>query len=163
MELEFKGNEIIMRGKTITELDKFVFNFIELLDIDYVVSGYVAILFGRSRGTEDIDVLIEPITYNKFKELYERTVKRGYYFLNSDRPNNLYEMLEERSAVRIAKEDTIIPNIELKFTKNEFDKFSIQNRLKVVVNGEQVYISPIEIQIAYKLYLGSDKDVEDKC
>ena len=35
MELEFKGNEIIMRGKTITELDKFVFNFIELLDIDY--------------------------------------------------------------------------------------------------------------------------------
>jgi len=140
MELEFKGNEIIMRGKTITELDKF--------------------LFGRSR---DIDVLIEPITYNKFKELYEKTVKRGYYFLNSDRPNNLYEMLEERLAVRIAKEDTIIPNIELKFTKNEFDKFSIQNRLKVVVNGEQVYISPIEIQIAYKLYLGSDKDVEDKC
>jgi len=147
-------------GKTITELDRFVFDFVDLLDVHYViVSGYIAILFGRSRGTEDIDVLIEPISYSKFIELYEKAVKRGFYFLNSEKPDTLYEMLNEGLAVRIAKEDTIIPNIELKFIKNEIDKFSLKNCLRVVLNDRQIYISPIEVQIAYKL--GSDKDIED--
>jgi len=68
-------------------------------------------------------------------------------------------MLNEGLAVRIAKEDTIIPNIELKFIKNEIDKFSLKNCLRVVLNDRQIYISPIEVQIAYKL--GSDKDIED--
>lgn len=27
--------------------------------------------------------------------------------------------------------------------------------------GARVYISPIDIQIAYKMYLGSQKDIED--
>jgi hypothetical protein len=162
MDLEFKGNEIKIRNKIITELDKFVFDFVDLLDVHYViVSGYVAILFGRSRGTEDVDVLIKPITHSKFMELYEKAVKRDFYFLNSTNPDTLYEMLNEGLAVRIAKEDTIIPNIELKFIKNEIDRFSLENRLKVVLDDSQVYISPIEVQIAYKLYLGSDKDVED--
>ena len=34
-------------------------------------------------------------------------------------------MLEEGLGVRIAKEDTIIPNIELKFVKDDFDKYAM--------------------------------------
>jgi hypothetical protein len=33
--------------------------------------------------------------------------------------------------------------------------------LKVIMGENQVFISPIELQIPYKLYLGSDKDIED--
>ena len=165
MNLEFEGNEIRMKNKILTRLDKFIFNFIrilEALDIDYViVGGYVSILFGRSRGTEDIDILVSFITNDKFKNLYEKIMEENYYFLNSDNPATLYEMLNEGLAVRIAEIDTVIPNIELKFVKNEFDKFSLRNRLRVVINGEVMYISPIEVQIAYKLYLGNDKDIED--
>ncbi|RLI76665.1 hypothetical protein DRP05_12520 [Archaeoglobales archaeon] len=154
-----------MKNKILTRLDKFIFNFIrilEALDIDYViVGGYVSILFGRSRGTEDIDILVSFITNDKFKNLYEKIMEENYYFLNSDNPATLYEMLNEGLAVRIAEIDTVIPNIELKFVKNEFDKFSLRNRLRVVINGEVMYISPIEVQIAYKLYLGNDKDIED--
>jgi len=32
---------------------------------------------------------------------------------------------------------------------------------KVRVNGKTVYISPLELQIAYKMFLGSLKDMED--
>lgn len=162
MELEFDEKEIHMKHKILTELDKFVLDFVDLLDVRYViVSGYVAILFGRSRGTEDIDILIEPLGYGRFVELHERAEKSDFYFLNSTNPNTLYEMLSEGLAVRVAKKDMVIPNIELKFVKNEIDKFSLDNRLRVVLNDRQIYISPVEVQIAYKLYLGSDKDIED--
>ena len=85
----------------------------------------------------------------------------GYYFLNPEDVTGLYEMLEEGLRVRIAKEDTIIPNIELKFVKDDFDRYSIDNRLEVVLGEKRLFISPIELQIPYKLYLGSDKDIED--
>ena len=162
MELEFDEKEIHMKHKILTELDKFVFDFVDLLDVRYVVvSGYVAILFGRSRGTEDVDILIEPVDYGRFVELYERAEKNGFYFLNSANPSTLYDMLSEGVAVRVAKKDTIIPNVELKFAKNEIDRFSLENRLRVTIEDRQIYISPIEVQIAYKLYLGGDKDIED--
>ena len=34
-------------------------------------------------------------------------------------------------------------------------------RLPVVFNSIKLYVSPIELQIAYKLLLGSEKDIED--
>ncbi len=162
MELKFDGKEIHLDNKVMTELDKFVFDFVGLIDAHYViVSGYVAILFGRSRGTEDVDILIEPISYRRFFELYDKAEKKDFYFMNSTNPNTIYEMLIEGLAVRVAKKGTVIPNIELKFVKNEMDRYSLDNRLRVVLGDSQVFISPIELQIAYKLYLGSDKDIED--
>ena len=31
----------------------------------------------------------------------------------------------------------------------------------MVLNGKTLYVSPIELQIPFKLFLGSDKDIED--
>jgi RecA-family ATPase len=70
MELEIEGKYIILRNKVVSKLDLFVIDFIKILEkyTDYViVSGYVSILFGRSRGTEDIDIFIEKIDFKKFK------------------------------------------------------------------------------------------------
>ena len=53
-----------MEDKVITALDTFVLDFIRILEryTDYVlVNGYVTILLGRARGTEDIDTLIPPM------------------------------------------------------------------------------------------------------
>jgi len=164
MELKYEDEEIIIENKIITALDEFVLDFTRLLEryVSYViVSGYVVILFGRARGTEDIDTIIKYIDKSLFDSLYRNLRKEGYYFLNPENVNGLYEMLEEGLAVRIAKEDTIIPNIELKFVKDDFDKYSIDNRLKITISKKHLFISPIELQIPYKLYLGSDKDIED--
>ena len=47
-----------------TILDKFVEDFVKVIEkyCKYIiVSGFVAIAHGRSRGTEDIDMIIEKI------------------------------------------------------------------------------------------------------
>jgi len=58
MEIEFKGDNIIF-DRELSLLDSFVLNFTELLitnNIKYVIiSGYVAILFGRSRISEEFE------------------------------------------------------------------------------------------------------------
>lgn len=41
------------------------------------------------------------------------------------------------------------------------DFYSLDNGLRAFLRDNQESVSPIELQIAYKLYLGSDKDVED--
>jgi hypothetical protein len=41
------------------------------------------------------------------------------------------------------------------------DRWTLQERKTVVVDGHHLYISPLELQISFKLYLGTEKDIED--
>ncbi|MFP4545773.1 MAG: hypothetical protein ACLFPN_02865 [Methanomassiliicoccales archaeon] len=164
MDIEILEDEIRVDNKTITELDSFVLDFTMILSkyVEYViVSGYVAIFFGRSRGTEDIDVISKKMDKRTFLELHDDLAGRGYEFLNPEDASGLYEMLEEGLAIRISKTRRVIPNIELKFTKDDFDTYSLSHRLKVTLNKEILYLNPIEMQIPYKLWLSSEKDIED--
>jgi hypothetical protein len=164
MELGYEAGKLIIENKVVTALDRFVWDFTNLLEgyVNYViVSGYVAILFGRARGTEDIDTIINAMDKSVFNAFYRKLLRAGYYCLNPEDEAGLYEMLETGLRVRIAKKDTIIPNIELLFVKDDFDRYALANRLEVVLDDDHVFISPLELQIAYKLYLGSDKDIED--
>ena len=55
------GEKAIRLDRELSELDKLVLAFVRILEkhVPYVlVSGYVAILFGRARGTEDVDFLL---------------------------------------------------------------------------------------------------------
>lgn len=70
-------------------------------------------------------------------------------------------MLKDGLCVRIAKEEKIIPNIEMKFGKNSIDHYALDHRRSVEFDGLRLFTSPFELQIAYKLFLGSDKDIED--
>lgn len=164
MKLEIEGKNIFLKNKVLSKLDIFVIDFINILKkyVDYaVISGYVSILFGRSRGTEDIDILTLKIDFDTFIRLYNKLTERGYWFLNAENPKELYEMLEDGLAVRVALMNTVIPNFEIKFAKNELDMVSLNEHYVVKINSESMNISPIELQIAFKLYLGSDKDIED--
>ncbi len=164
MNIQHTRNGIRLTNKTLSELDVFVLDFLSVLKAytDYViVSGYVTILFGRARGTEDIDIIIEKMDRGMFERFFNDLTERNYWFLNSDDQNDLFNMLNENLAVRIAKIDEIIPNIELKFVKDYFDNFSLKNSLKVMIGDHEMKISPIELQIPYKLYLSGAKDVED--
>ena len=54
-------------------------------------------------------------------------------------------MLCDRLAVRIAKTDRIIPNVEMKFKKDDFDHYAI-SRAKVVQFADiRFFVSPIEL------------------
>jgi len=150
-----------MNNKVLNNLDKFVLGFIEILKkhSDYViVSGYVSIFFGRSRATEDIDILIRK---KDIKKLFGELLKKGYWLINATSVNGALELLSENIAVRISVKDEIIPNIELKYPKMDIEKYSLENRTKVKFDGEELYFSELELQIVYKFVLGSGKDIED--
>ncbi|HLC67193.1 MAG TPA: hypothetical protein VJK52_06155 [Candidatus Nanoarchaeia archaeon] len=164
MEFHFKGGKISLQ-KELNSLDSFVFDFCSLLDkenIKYViVSGYVAILFGRSRSSEDIDLIVERISKERFRKLWEVLVK-NFECLNTTNAVEAYaEYLLNGVAVRFARMGEFIPNMEFKFPKGELDQWTLQNRQYVEVLERTLPISRMELQITFKLFLGSEKDIED--
>ncbi len=164
MEIEFKEDKIIF-DRELSLLDSFVISFTEHLssnNIKYaIVSGYVAILFGRSRISEDVDILIEHISFEKFLKFWSG-IEQKYECLNTSNPYEAYnDYLENHHAIRIAKKGSFIPNIELKFVKNDLDRYSLEHRKHVKLADRSLYLSPLELQIPYKLFLRSEKDIED--
>ncbi|MFZ3166076.1 MAG: hypothetical protein WA130_00575 [Candidatus Methanoperedens sp.] len=164
MDIEIEGENIYLKNKVVSKLDIFVVDFINILKkyMDYVVvSGYISILFGRSRGTEDIDILINKIDRDTFLNFHNELIEKNYWFLNAENPNELFGMLEDELAIRVAVKDNVIPNIEIKFVKSQLDRISLKEHKVAQLDKYGINISPIELQIAFKLYLGSDKDIED--
>ncbi|MBI4045041.1 MAG: hypothetical protein HY392_05010 [Candidatus Diapherotrites archaeon] len=165
MEFEYKNNTIKFE-RELSNLDELVLRFTRILDrqkIKYVlVSGYVAILFGRSRQTEDIDLFIEKISFEKFEQLWKEIYAKGFECINDSNPKDAYDYyLNDSLALRFALKGTFIWNFKVKFPKDDLNQHSLENRVKVELNNETIYIGPMELQIAYKLYLGSEKDIED--
>lgn len=161
--MEIKNNKIYL-NRELSYLDKFVLKFVKILEkrkIDYIiVSGYIPILLGRSRGTEDVDIIIKKLEYGEVEKLFEE-MKDEFWCLNSENPKEIFELLKESNA-RFARTNEIIPNIELKFARNKIEKLALENKIRVDIKGKSLYISPIELQIAYKEdYLKSQKDKED--
>src|SRR3990170_5638172 len=164
MELS-ETKEGIEFKKELNDLDKLVIDFVKVLDdseVRYaIVSGYVAILFGRSRSSEDIDIIIESIGKNKFGIVWEGLSKKFECIITANREDAYNTYLSVSHPVRFSRKGKFIPNIEVKFPKVELDEWTLGNRKRVLLNGKILYISPMELQIPFKLFLGSDKDIED--
>ncbi len=164
MKFSYDEDIIEINDKDLSELDKFVFDFIKILQkhVKYVIiSGYVAILFGRNRSSEDVDIFIEKIDNKTFNNLWQE-ISKDYECINTSNIKDAYEKyLSEGLAIRFAKKKTFIPNIELKFPKGYLDLWTLSESKKVIINKKTLFISPLELEIPYKLFLGSSKDIED--
>lgn len=151
-----------------TILDKFVEEFCEIIDkhVRYIIcSGFVAIAHGRTRGTEDIDMIIEKVSKEKFIEIHYKLKEKGFVCMQSDNPEKIYkEYLEKGDSIRYVKDEDgyFPPEMEIKFPKDELDEEQLRDRIKLPLTGIDVYFSGIESNIAFKEeYLASDKDIED--
>mgnify|MGYP001239850718 CR=1 FL=1 len=149
-------------------LDKFVEDFCEIIDkyAKYIVcSGFVAIVHGRTRGTEDIDLIVEKIDYEKFVKLHESLIVGGFICMQSDDVEVIYkDYLENGDSVRYVRKSVGMfpPEMEIKFPKDILDEEQIDERVKLPLTKLDVYFSSIESNIAFKEeYLKSDKDMED--
>ena len=137
--MKFTDKKTIQIDRELSDLDKFTIDFIKILEkhTKYViVSGYVAILLGRARASEDVDIIIPRIDFLTFKSLYDDLKKNDFYCLNAEEEKTVYSYLEDNLAVRFAKIDTMIPNIEMKWTKNEFDKIALEKTIDVRIKNE---------------------------
>jgi predicted nucleotidyltransferase len=165
MEISYSKKKIVLNREWFA-IDKFTLKFVSHLEkqeIPYVlISGYVALAFGRSRNTEDVDLFIGKTNEKKFTSLWKALEKDGFECINAKSPDSGYsEYLLQQTALRFCLKGQFIPNVEIKFPKNRLDEYSLNERVELVLNGEKLFISPLELQIAYKAYLGSDKDIED--
>lgn len=163
MEVEYKKDLILLKDKELTELDNFVLDFVKILkkNFDYaIVSDYISILFGLSRGIEDVNILVEKIDRKSFFDFHDE-LKESFDFLSLDDADELYGMHVENLGIRVSKKNEVIPNIRFKVAETDVESYVMDNRIKVQFDDNSLYISPIELQIAYKISLGSGKDIED--
>jgi len=147
-------------------------NFVKVLEdagIDYVVvAGYVAILFGRARRSDDVVFILEDPGEEGFIGLCSRAREAGFTLMQADIESEdsvrraYREYLAEGYGVRFMYRDLIVPNVEAKLARSSIYRYALDHSLRVVVNGEHAArVSPLELQIAFKLRLGSEKDVGD--
>jgi hypothetical protein len=161
-----KQKKRIIDNRTI--LDEFVESFCKIIDkyVRYFIcSGFVAIAHGRTRGTEDIDMIIEKIPKKTFMDVHKSLVKNGFICVQSDDPDEIYNTyLEKGDSIRYVwnEEGFFPPEMEIKFAKDELDIEQLKLRIKLPLTKLDVYFSPIDYQIAFKEeWLRSDKDLED--
>ena len=163
--IKFISSTEIELEKVINELDKFVFSFLDILEKEtayVIISGYLPILFGRPRSTDDIDILIPKMTGVQFQKLHNELVSNNFWFINSENIDDLFDLLSSNESIRIAIDQEVTPNVELKFIKDPKDQETFKNKLTVIFANKKLFISPLELQIAYKeMMLKSPKDLED--
>lgn len=154
----------IVLDKPASDLDRLILSVAEHLesrDIEYsVVSGYVAVLFGRARSTEDIDVIVERFDEETAENLGADLKEDGFWG-PAMALSTLYETLLDEVPIRIAMEETMIPSVELKWPTDRYDRASIDESVTVVLPEGSLEVGSIELQIAYKLSMGARRDRED--
>lgn len=147
-------------------LDRFCTEFCAIVDKHakyIIVSGFIAIAAGRTRATEDIDMILEPINKTRFTRLHTELVERGFTCMQSDNPTVLYDdYLKQKTSIRYTYQDKHAPEMEVKFAKDQLDLLQLQGRIKIPQTWLDVWFGSIEMTIAFKEdYLKSDKDLED--
>lgn len=117
--MELKGRYIIL-DRELNELDIFALDFLEILKkhtLYVVISGYISILLGRTRATEDIDVYINFLSKEVFLQLYNELDMQGFWCLNVENADEVYSYLYDGLAVRFSRKGNSIPNFEVKFIR----------------------------------------------
>jgi len=147
-------------------LDKFAEEFCSVVNkhASYmIVSGFMAISSGRTRGTEDIDMITEVISKDKFIEMHNDLVENNFECMQSESPETIYEQyLNKDVSIRYTWKGRFLPEMEIHFAKDYIDEYQLKRRVKIELTGLDVYFAPLEGNIAFKEeWLKADKDIED--
>jgi hypothetical protein len=146
-------------------LDRFAEDFCSIIEkyVKYIiVSGFVSISHGRTRGTEDIDMILEKVPFDMFYRLHNDLQKAGFECIQSNKPEEVYDYLIKKDSVRYVRKGEFLPEMEIKFAKDELDDLQLISRQKLPLSGLDIWFSNIEMNIAFKEeLLKSSKDLED--
>lgn len=161
-----KGDCLIVH-RDLTELDIFVKDFLDVFQkySPYlVVSGFVSIAAGRTRGTEDVDVLFPLMDRVRFGAFFEEIIRQGFWCYQGDTPNEAYRSVKNMTSLRFARQKQLFPNIELiPVTEAKRPQyFELTHPQKIKIKDFEFLIPPLEFEILYKeIVLAGDKDIAD--
>lgn len=164
MKIEFKNDEIILT-KEPSLLDNLIMDFSEILssnNIKHVLFGrFISNIFGKNGMLEDMDLLIQNISFEKFLKLWLE-IENTYECKNTNDPIDAYNAyLRNYHHVIIIQKGHQIPQFKIKIVKNDIDRHTLKYRKKVMLGDRNLFISPLEMQIPFHLFLGSEKDIEE--
>lgn len=147
--------------KEIDELDRYVCSFVNILKkyTEYViVSGYIAIILGLKRPTFDVDILVRGFYDEKtFNNFYTELKSNGFNVV--ERSSDAYKILLHGHTLTIHTPS--IYYFDFKLPRDRWGWMSLKNPLLIKTPICELLVAPPEIQIPYKLRLGSDKDIKD--
>ncbi len=159
--------DVLIIYRELTELDDFVKDFITVLS-NYspylIVSGFVSIATGRTRGTEDVDVLIAKPTEESFLKLFKALTAKGFWCFQADAAEDAYAYIARLDHIRFAQKDKLFPNMEcIPITPTKKAQyFELTHPQKIKIGNFEFNIPPLEFEILYKeIILGSEKDLAD--
>lgn len=141
--IEFRDGTLLVDREP-NDLDELAIQFSTILDdvgIDHLfIRGYVAILAGRSRATEDIDVLLERTSTDKIDQLVE-ALKNERLWGPAMPLDSMEGMLDDN--IWIARDDEMVPHIEAKFVDDEYDRASLGNRIAAKITSVGVELPSV--------------------
>ena len=161
------GNDVLIINRELNELDIFLKDFLQILKrhSDYLdVSGFVSISTGRTRGTEDIDVIVPIMNKDKFQAFISELLQNNFWCYQGDNYIELYKYINELKNIRFARKEELFPNIEfISFDDTKLaKKFEFEHPQKIKIDNFEFKIPPVEFEILYKeIVLGSEKDIAD--
>ena len=165
LNMEWLDDKTLQLDKELNSIDEFVLDFVKIIQqhTPYVIiSGYVSILLGRSRSTEDVDFFLPELSKEIWLKLHSALLEKGYWCMNTNDIEEAFSYLSEGLAIRFAQKDEIAPNAELKFARTQLSKEALHDNITVITKKGKIIISSLERQIAFKrFYLKSYKDIED--
>ncbi|MFC7114694.1 hypothetical protein ACFQH2_06600 [Natronoarchaeum sp. GCM10025703] len=104
--------------------------------------------------------MLEPIDEAESERLAERLKREGMW--GPAMPlDDLHMMLSDGDNIWVAPDEQVIPHIEAKFVDDEADRASLDQAITARVGDAELPVGPLELQIPYKLYLGTRTDIED--
>lgn len=159
-------NNCIILHRELTPLDIFVKDFLAVLQKHsryLIVSGYVSIVTGRTRGTEDVDILVPLSGFSSFERLF-LDLSSQFWCYQGDQADTTYPYLKDSISIRFARKGEVFPNIEFipitPVKKLKWLEFQHPQRMKI--KDFEFLVSPLEFEILYKeKILGSQKDLAD--
>ncbi len=124
-----------------------------------IVSGYLSIFCCRTRPTQDIHVIFIPFSEKHLKKLIDN-LKSKEYDVHYDEEG--WRKYKDLFYIYTNKEiGGYNLYFEVKQPKDEYHHLALTNKVKIKKKDIWFYFSPLELQIPYKLWLGSDKDILD--
>ena len=143
-------------------LDLLVLKLVGILSrhVPYViVSTYVAVLLGYTKAIEEVDMLLGKLSKEQFIVLLRELLAEGFWCINGEGEEELFALLSENVAIRLAEKDRVVPHFKLSLAKDAFDELAIAEKMKVLLPQGEMYIATIPRQIAYNQVVS--KHLED--
>jgi len=153
-------------GNDTNILDEFAIEFSKVIEkyTEYIiVSGFVAISSGRSRATEDIDMIIKPVDKETFVKIHDELTSKNFVCVQSSSAGDIFSTyLSNFDSVRYFIKGRPLPEMELKFARDELDEYQLKTKTKLKLTGLDLWFSNVNVNLAFKEHLlRSPKDIED--